>query len=406
MKNHFFLGKLYQQLFCFTLSLHWWHSIPSLVWFGQLLDPMKTTIFKILKNSQFAKISKFRMKNHFFLGKLYQQLFCFTLSLHWWYSIPTLVSFGQFLDPMKTTIFKILENSQFAKFAKFRMKNHFFLGKLYLQLFCFTLSLHLWYSIPSLVWFGQLLDPMKTTIFKILKNSQFAKIAKFRMKNHFFLGKLYQRLFCFTLSLHWWCSIPSLVWFGQLLDPMKTTIFKILKNSQFAKIAKFRMKNDFFLGKLYQQLFCFTFSLHWWYSIPSLVWFGQLLDPMKTTIFKILENSQFAKFAKFRMKNHFFLGKLYQQLFCFTLSLHWWYSMPSLVWFGQLLDPMKTTIFKILENSQFAISAKFRMKTHFFCPRQAIPTTFWLYTVITLMILNTEFGLIWTTPWPDEEEHF
>ena len=245
---------------------------------------------------------------------------------------------------MKKNFFKILENSQFAKFAKFRMKNHFFLGKLYQQLFCFTLSLHWWYSIPSLVWFGQLLDPMKTTIFKILENSQFAKFAKFRMKTHFFvLGKLYQQLFGFTLSLHWWYSIPSLVWFGQLLDPMKKNFFKILENSQFAKFAKFRMKNHFFLGKLYQQLFCFTLSLHWWYSIPSLVWFGQLLDPMKTTIFKILENSQFAKFAKFRMKTHFFvLGELYQQLFGFTLSLHWWYSIPSLVWFGQLLDPMKS----------------------------------------------------------------
>ena len=31
---------------------------------------------------------------------------------------------------------------------------------------------------------------------------------------------------------------------------------------------------------------------------------------------------------------------------------------------------------------------------------------FLLYTVITLVILNTEFGLIWTTPWPDEEEVF
>ena len=403
-KNHFFPRQAIPTTFGFTLSLHWWYSIPSLVWFGQLLDRMKNNYFKILKNSQFAKIAKFRMKNHFFLGKLYQQLFCFTLSLHWWHSIPSLVWFGQLLDPMKTTIFKILKNSQFAKIAKLRMKNHFFLGKLYQQLFCFTLSLHWWHSIPSLVWFGQLLDPMKTTIFKILKNSQFAKISKFRMKNHFFLGKLYQQLFCFTLSLHWWYSIPTLVSFGQFLDPMKTTIFKILENSQFAKFAKFRMKNHFFLGKLYQQLFCFTLSLHWWHSIPSLVWFGQLLDPMKTTIFKILKNSQFAKISKFRMKNHFFLGKLYQQLFCFTLSLHWWYSIPTLVSFGQFLDPMKTTIFKILENSQFAKFAKFRMKNHFFLGK--LYHFFLLYTVITLVTLNTEFGLIWAIPWLDGKQLF
>ena len=29
---------------------------------------------------------------------------------------------------------------------------------------------------------------------------------------------------------------------------------------------------------------------------------------------------------------------------------------------------------------------------------------FLLYTVILLLILNTEFVLIWITPWPDEEK--
>ena len=45
------------------------------------------------------------------------------------------------------------------------------------------------------------------------------------------------------------------------------------------------------------------------------------------------------------------------------------------------------------------------MKNHF-SPRQALPTTFLLYTVITLAILNAEFGLIWTTPWPDKKDLF
>ena len=61
-------------------------------------------------------------------------------------------------------------------------------------------------------------------------------------------------------------------------------------------------------------------------------------------------------------------------------------------------------MFEILKNPQFVKFAKFRMKTFF--PRLAIPMTFWLYTVITLVILNTEFGLIWTTPWPDEKGLF
>ena len=86
----------------------------------------------------------------------------------------------------------------------------------------------------------------------------------------------------------------------------------------------------------------------------------------------------------------------------FFFALHWWFSIPRLIWFGQLLDPMKKNFFKILKNSQFEKFAKFCIKNHFF-PRQAIPTTFLLCTLITLLILNTKFGLIWTTHWPAEK---
>ena len=91
----------------------------------------------------------------------------------------------------------------------------------------------------------------------------------------------------------------------------------------------------------------------------------------------------------------------------FPLHFHYTGDTQCRVWFdlGNSLTRWKTIIFEILKNSQFARFAKFRMKTHFF-PRQAIPTTFWLYTVITLVILNTEFGLIWATPWPDEKQFF
>ena len=189
---------------------------------------------------------------------------------------------------------------------------------------------------------------MKKNFLKILNNSQFAKFAKFRMKNHFFLDKHYQQLFGYTLSLHWWYSIPRLVWFGQLLDPMKKIFCKILKNSPFAKFAKFRMKNHFFLGKLNQYFLLYTvITLHYTGDTQCRVWFdlGNSLTRWKTTFCKILKNSQFEKFAKFRMKPRFFPGELYQQFFGFTLSLHWWYSIPSLVWFGQLLDLMENNYF-------------------------------------------------------------
>ena len=235
--------------------------------------------------------------------------------------------------------------------------------------------------MPSLVWFGQLIDLMKKNFFYILKNSQFVKFAKFRMKNHFFLGKLYQQLFCFNLSLHCWYSMPSLVWLGQLLDPMKKNFLKILINSQLAKFAKFRMKNHFFLDKLYQQLFGSTLSLHWWYSISSSVWFGQLLDPMK---------KNFLKFSKIRNSHEnpsSLWNSVWKPIF-FRMKTH--------------LFPYETHLFFPYENSVW----KFRMKTHLFFPRPAIPTNFSLYTLITLVILNIEFDLIWTTSWPDEKDFF
>ena len=162
-------------------------------------------------------------------------------------------------------------------------------------------------------------------------------------------------------------------------------------------------KPNFFLGNIYQKFFCFTLSLHWWCSILRLVRFGQLLEPMKKNFLRILNNSQFAKSAKFRMKSHFFLEKLYQQLFCFTLSIHSRYSIPSLVWFGQSLDPMKKTFFLkklllrefkkvLIENPTFFLGK--------------LSQYFLRYTIITMVILNTEFGLISTTPWPDEKKNF
>ena len=125
----------------------------------------------------------------------------------------------------------------------------------------------------------------------------------------------------------------------------------------------------------------------------------------KRTISKTLKILQFAKFAKFRMKTHFFLGKLYQHFF----ALHCYYTgdIQCRFWFDldNSLTRWKIIIFKILKSSQFAKFAKLRMKTHFL-PRQALQTTFLLYTLITLVKLNTECGLIWTTPWPDEKELF
>ena len=106
------------------------------------------------------------------------------------------------------------------------------------------------------------------------------------------------------------------------------------------------------------------------------------------------------------MKNHFFLGKLYQQLF-FALHSRYTGDTQNRVGFDldNSLTRWKTTIFKILKNLHFAEIRKIPYQKPFFS-LASYTNNFWLYTVITLVIPNTEFGLIWATPWPDEKQLF
>ena len=46
------------------------------------------------------------------------------------------------------------------------------------------------------------------------------------------------------------------------------------------------------------------------------------------------------------------------------------------------------------------------MKTQFFFLGKLYQTLFLMYTLITLVVLNTAFGFIWTTPYPDEKDLF
>ena len=151
------------------------------------------------------------------------------------------------------------------------------------------------------------------------------------------------------------------------------------------------------------------FALHCHYTGDTQyrVWFDldNSLTRWKRTIFKIRENSQYAKFAKFRMKTHFFLGKQYQQLF--ALHCHYTGDTPYWVWFD--LDNSLTD-----ENELFLKFAKIctsrNSQNSVWKPilflRQAIPKKTFCCTLIALVIHNTEFGLIGKTHWPDEKELF
>ena len=189
----------------------------------------------------------------------------------------------------------------------------------------------------GLIWTTRWHDEKKN---KILKNSQFAKFAKFRMKTQLFPRRAQPNFFLlFTLIalviLH---TAFGLIW---------TTPWPAEKKLKFSKIRNSRnsqnsvWKPNFFLGALNQNFF-FAFYSHYTGDTPYRVWFD--LDNSLTRWKKIKirnpPNSQNSVW-----KPNFFLGALNQKFFCFTLSLHWWYSIPRLVWFGQLLNPMTKTYF-------------------------------------------------------------
>ena len=124
------------------------------------------------------------------------------------------------------------------------------------------------------------------------------------------------------------------------------------------------------------------------------------------------EKKNFLKFPKIRnsrnsqisvWKPKFFTGKLYKKFFLlYTLTtlliLH---TVFGLIW-ANSLTRWKRPIFK----TPFSRSSKSSVWNTNFFPRQALPKIFLLYTLITLVILHTEFGLILTIAWPDEKEIF
>ena len=77
------------------------------------------------------------------------------------------------------------------------------------------------------------------------------------------------------------------------------------------------------------------------------------------------------------------------------------YSIPSLVWFEQLLDPMKKTFFL-----KFVIRKihKFPNEKLTFFLGKLYQKLFLFYTLGTHGILNAEFGSIWITSWPSQKQ--
>ena len=119
--------------------------------------------------------------------------------------------------------------------------------------------------------------------------------------------------------------------------------------------------------------------------------------------FYIFENRKIEKVDISDWKTNFFSRKVGRTiLFVSESYLPWGYSIPSLIWFEQLLDPIKKTFFKVTYLKKLQISIR---KTNFF-PGRLYKIFFLLYTFITLVIIHTKCGSHWTTPWPDKNSIF
>ena len=156
------------------------------------------------------------------------------------------------------------------------------------------------------------------------------------------------------------------------------------------------MKTNFFPKQAKLKIF-FALHSHYTGDTPYRVWFeldNSLTRWKKKPIFK----TPFSRNSKSSVgKPNFFPRKAKPKIF-FAEHCPYTGETPYRVWFDldNSLTRCKRIFFLILKNSQFTKFAKIRMKTQLF-PKHALPF-FLLNTLITLVILHTAFGLIWTTP--------
>ena len=229
------------------------------------------------------------MKTQLFSQASYTNNF-FALHSHYSGDTPYRVSLDldKSLTRWKRPIFEI----PFSQDSKsFVWKPNFFRMQA-IQKLLFALHFHYTGDTPCRVWLD--LDNSLTRWQRPISKIPFLQNSKSSVWT-FLLGKLYQKYF-----LHYTVIILLILnaEFGLIWKTPWPDEKELFLKFAIREIRKISYENPtFFRGKLYQ-FFCFTLSLHWWYSILRLVWFEQLLNPMKKTFFK---NSFFAKFKKLRM---------------------------------------------------------------------------------------------------------
>ena len=200
-----------------------------------------------------------------------------------------------------------------------------------------------------------------------------------------------------------------MVWFEELLDPIKRPIFKI----HFSRNSKSSVWNT-----------NFTFDTPWkyvWYSMKvrqTILFVSEPTYPEDTPyqVWFDLKNFSTRKkglFLKFLLREiqkvpyeklTFFLGKLYQKFFLFyiLITLVILHAEFGLIWTTPWPD--KISIFlKIEWANNKRISRYSRLKYELFS-RKVRRTFFLSQSLPTLGIHHTKFGLIRTTSWPDKKD--
>ena len=160
-------------------------------------------------------------------------------------------------------------------------------------------------------------------------------------------------------------------------------------------------KLTFFLGKLYQKFALFyTFdTLGIFHNGFGLIWTTPWPDKKDLFLKLLIRNNSKFPYEKLT----FFLGKLYQKfdLFYTFDTLGILHAGFGLIWTTPWPDK-KDLFFKLFiwNNSKFPCE-----KLNFFLGKLYKKFVLF-YTLDSLGILHTEFGSIWSTPWPNTKNTY
>ena len=397
-KLTFFLGKLYQKFFLFYHLVT--HGILDtkfgFIWITSWPD--KKDLFLKLVIRKYRTFPNANLT--FFLGKLYQKFFLFyNLVTHGIHD----TEFGLVWTtpwPDQKDLFLKLFNWNNSKLPYEKLT--FFLGKLYQKLFLFyNLVTHGIHDTEfGLVWTTPW--PDQKDLFLKLSIWNNSKLPYEKLT--FFLGKLYQKFFLFYhLVTHGILDTKfGFIWITSWPDKKDLFLKLVIR-----KYRTFPNANlTFFLGKLYQKFFLFynlvTHGIH--DTEFGLVWTTPWPD--QKDLFLKLVNWNNRKFPYEKLT--FFLGKLYQKFFLFY----------NIVTHGILDDPKTKTVFGLVWTTPWPDqkdlflklfiwnNSKFPYEKLTFFLGKLYQKFFLFYNIVTHGILDTVFGLVWTTPWPDQKDLF